>query len=207
METARPKTMSGSRTGRRAGRKAGRRAGRQLILRSTNRRSPIPTPRSREYYVGSAATLLFTAVLATSLPARQIEADLPAPTLENLAWLAGHWSGWEGPDQLEEHWLPPKAGIMVGVHRDVFQNGRFFFEYLRIEETADGIVYYASPAGRAATAFRLRTLDSASVLFENRNHDFPQRISYRLVGDTLYVHADGVANGRRVTREWVWTRQ
>lgn len=151
--------------------------------------------------------VLFAVALVTSLAARQVEADQPTPTVEDLGWLAGHWSGLDGATQMEEVWIPPKGGIMVGVHRDVFENGRFFFEYLRIEDTNDGIVYYASPVGREATAFPLKVLDGASVTFENLNHDFPQRISYRVVGDSLYVQAEGVSNDRRETRKWVWSRQ
>ena len=31
---------------------------------------------------------------------------------------------------MEEVWLEPLGGVMIGMHRDVFASGRFFFEHL-----------------------------------------------------------------------------
>lgn len=130
------------------------------------------------------------------------------PTLESLDWLAGHWSIEKGGTTMEEYWTPPAGGVMLGLHRDVFPNGRSFFEYLRIEKGPDGLVYRASPAGRPPTSFRLVELEGRRVVFENPDHDFPQRIIYEGRDDrTLHARIEGVQNGKDAATDWIWQRE
>ena len=45
------------------------------------------------------------------------------------------------------------------------------------------------------------------VVFENRQHDFPQRILYWLdPGGALHARIEGPQGGKTVSEEWVWTR-
>jgi len=130
-----------------------------------------------------------------------------AATLEQLAWLAGHWQGGTDGRVTEELWLPPAGGLMLGLNRDVGPDGTAFFEYLRIEQTAEGIYYVASPRGGKTTRFRLVTTGDGRALFENPDHDFPQRITYRLTGpDTLDVTISGETEGEAKAIGWTWTR-
>ena len=78
-------------------------------------------------------------LLAGSGVAGAEKADVAA-----LAWLAGSWLGTAGGVEMEELWLPPKGGAMVGLHRDVAGGRMVSFEFLRIESDADGLVYLAA---------------------------------------------------------------
>ena len=128
-------------------------------------------------------------------------------SLNSLSWLTGYWSGESGGTQMEEFWLPPDGRMMVGLHRDVFAEGNAFFEYLRIESTEEGVVYFASPKGRAATPFKLVEMSAQQVTFENKEHDFPQRIKYWLAApDILGARIEGMANGKLEAIEWQWRR-
>jgi len=69
--------------------------------------------------------------------------------------MTGHWAATVGDVHMEEAWIGPEGGVMLGVHRDVRVGGTAFFEYLRIEERADGLVYIASRMGRGTTEFAL----------------------------------------------------
>ena len=95
-----------------------------------------------------------------------------------LSWMAGSWAGEEGKVQMEEHWTVPKGGMLLGLHRDVASERTVSFEFLRIEKTSDGIVYFAQPKGAPPTPFRLVECKEKRVVFENPQHDFPQRILY-----------------------------
>jgi Domain of unknown function (DUF6265) len=97
--------------------------------------------------------------------------------------MAGTWTGVQEKVEMEEHWLPPKGNTMLGLHRDVASGKTVMFEFLRIEWTPEGITYWASPRGRAATPFRLKEARDKYVVFENPEHDFPQRIIYWLEKD------------------------
>ena len=127
--------------------------------------------------------------------------------LERLAWLAGSWSGVADGVEMEEYWTVPRAGVMLGLHRDSTAGRLILFEFLRIEETTEGIVYLASPRGRPGTPFKLAELGEKRVVFENPEHDFPQRIAYwRGEDGSLRARIEGLQDGRRVTQEWRWQR-
>src|SRR6476661_3877720 len=106
---------------------------------------------------------------------------------EPLSWMAGSWESASNGVETEESWLAPKSGLMLGVSRTTKPGAAAAFEFLRINDTMDGPVYYAQPGGKPATPFKLIKLEGQSVVFENAEHDFPQRIMYRREGDTLHA--------------------
>jgi hypothetical protein len=102
------------------------------------------------------------------------------PGVADLAFLAGSWVTDAGPMRIEEQWLCPGPDTMIGMGRtvSVAKGKTVFFEYLRIEARADGLVYVAQPKGGPATEFRLVRLEARAAVFENLAHDFPKRIVY-----------------------------
>ncbi len=140
-----------------------------------------------------SALLVICAVL---LPSGRAE-DSTSPTVEQLAWLSGSWEGRAGKAGLEEHWTPAAGGTLFGVSRTIVGGKTVAFEFLRIEERGDGIFYVAQPGGRPPTDFKLMKLEGQSVVFENLQHDFPQRIIYRLNADgALDARVEGERDGR-----------
>ncbi|HWI17352.1 MAG TPA: DUF6265 family protein [Vicinamibacterales bacterium] len=127
------------------------------------------------------------------------------PTLNDLSWLAGSWSGVSRGIEMEEHWTAPKGNSMIGVHRDVGKGRTLLFEFLRIEQQGDQIVYLSMPNGRSpATAFPLKEVSGTRVVFENPAHDFPQRIIYWMDGADLRARIEGTNNGKSASQEWQW---
>ena len=124
--------------------------------------------------------------------------------VKQLNWLSGYWTAENGGTRMEEIWLPESNGLLIGLHRDSFGSDKTFFEYLRIEQLNDTIVYKASPRGVEPTSFYLKSMDKHSVVFENLKHDFPQRIIYVLKGDTLHARIEGNVNNKLKFSEWQW---
>jgi hypothetical protein len=141
--------------------------------------------------------LLFTAGLA---------AEGTQPAIADLAWMAGSWTGESRGIQMEEHWTAPKGNSMVGIHRDIGKGRTLLFEFLRIEQQGDQIVYLSMPNGRSpATPFPLKELSGTRVVFENPAHDFPQRIIYWKDGNDLRARIEGTRNGKTAGEEWRWS--
>lgn len=152
-----------------------------------------------------ARTLLLTCLGV--LPAQASDTAPTPATLDDLAWMTGSWSATsEDGTVSEEHWTTPAGRLMVGMHRDVRKDGGAFFEFLRIEETAEGIHYVASPRGGPATAFRLTGSTPHRAVFENPDHDFPQRIVYRRDGDTLCAGIAAMDHEPDESHTWCWRR-
>lgn len=92
----------------------------------------------------------------------------------------------------------------------MFGEKTVFHEYLRIVPFRDGgLVYLAQPVGRfPPTPFRLILATPTELVFENPDHDFPQRIRYQLLneGRTLVATVDGQENGEHRAEETRLTR-
>lgn len=127
--------------------------------------------------------------------------------LRSLAWMAGTWTGTADGTDTEEVWIAPKGGTMLGLHRDVANGRTVSFEFLRIEGTPAGAVYWGSPGGNAATPFRQVSNADRRVVFENKDHDFPTRILYWLGQDgALHARIEGTQGGKAASEEWTWRR-
>jgi Domain of unknown function (DUF6265) len=149
--------------------------------------------------------ILLIGILGLSLIALN-QRSSAATQISELAWIAGHWSGVQDGVEMEESWLEPKGNSMLGLHRDVKSGRTISFEFLRIEAAGDTITYWASPRGKPATPFTLKELTGKKVVFENAQHDFPQRIIYWLEGDDLHAKIEGNLKGQPASEEWSWKR-
>jgi len=127
--------------------------------------------------------------------------------LADLGWMAGQWIGVQDGVETDEAWLEPRGNSMLGIHRDTKDGKTASFEFLRIASTAEGITFWASPQGKPATPFRLKEMKGKRVVFENPEHDFPQRIIYWLDGDdSLHARIEGTYKGQPASEEWTWKR-
>jgi len=148
------------------------------------------------------------ASLALAFAPRPSSAPIPdEPQLTSLSWLAGHWMSEQNGVKTEEVWLAPAGGFLLGMNRTAPASGKGSFEFLRIEQRKDEIVYVASPGGRGATDFPLADFGERFVQFENLEHDFPQRIRYELdAAGALHARVSGDIGGQEQAQEWTWKR-
>jgi len=134
----------------------------------------------------------------------------PPSELERLAWFEGHWQGASGEVAMEEQWTSVRGGALLGLHRDVKGERMVSFEFLRIQSTPEGTFYFASPGSRPPVAFKLVDVGEVGerrAVFENRQHDFPQRILYWLDAQgAMHARIEGLQGGQAVSQEWVWTK-
>jgi uncharacterized protein DUF6265 len=118
-------------------------------------------------------------------------------TVDDLAFVSGCWRLESNGRTIEEHWLAPAGGSLIGVGRTVSGGKTVEYEFLQIRETADGLTYIAKPSGQAEASFPLVSHSVDEVVFENPTHDFPQRIRYRRAGpDALHARIEGTMNGK-----------
>src|SRR5437867_3346555 len=110
-----------------------------------------------------------------------------AQEVEKLGWMAGTWVQKQALDTVQESWLGPQGGVMVAVNLTQDQKRGTSFEFLRIASKDGRPVYFASPQGRTPVEFPLTEMTENSVVFENKAHDFPQRIVYAREGNDVLV--------------------
>lgn len=130
-----------------------------------------------------------------------------ADTVDQLRWMAGSWASDSAGVRIEEHWTAPYGGLMVGMHRDVIGGRATGFEFFRIRGDSIGLVYLSQPGGRPPHPFRVKELTARSVVFEDPEHDFPQRLMYWLDDrGALHARIEGTMNGKLASENWRWKR-
>ena len=78
---------------------------------------------------------------------------------------------------------------------------------MRIANLDGTLTLLAQPGGAAAVPFKRTDGDKDWIRFENPQHDYPQRIEYRRVGEELHAEIGGPgANGAEEVIPYVYTR-
>ena len=131
-------------------------------------------------------------VLAASWMTSSQAADLALP-----AWLAGCWAQERGERGSIEMWMPPAGGAMLGMSRTIRDGKAAAHEFMQIRVASNALVFIALPSSqREATFTAVRNADR-EIVFENLEHDFPQRIIYRRTGaETLSARVEGMREGK-----------
>jgi Domain of unknown function (DUF6265) len=126
-----------------------------------------------------------------------------ASDIDKLAWMNGTWTQTKADSVVQESWLGPRGKLLMGVSLTSSGKGKASFEYMRIVETPDGLVFYANPNGGPAVAFALKESSDRRVVFENLANDFPHRVIYQLVANRkLHARIEGRVAGKSRSMDW-----
>jgi hypothetical protein len=144
------------------------------------------------YLFGAAAAA--AATLASAAGARPFD------------WMVGRWCTAETKgEQTCESWTAWSRGRMRGEGR-TFKAGKMIAgEATSISLRGDKSVYRASPGGAPPVTFVETRRGRDRVAFENRGHDYPQRIRYWREGRALLAEISR-ADGSRPMR-WRYVRR
>jgi hypothetical protein len=128
-------------------------------------------------------------------------------TVDRVGWLQGCWRSSQGQSIVEEQWMAPGGGSMIGMSRTVRGRQTTAYEFVLITEQEGRLAYRAHPSGQAPATFLSTEATEARVVFEDPQHDFPQRVGYRREGTDL-VHAwiEGTSSGRTRRVEFPYRR-
>ncbi|QGZ93279.1 DUF6265 family protein [Terricaulis silvestris] len=118
-------------------------------------------------------------------------------------WISGYWLSCVDGRETAESWIGAGTGTLLGAN-----SSGGGFEFLRIAANEDGgLSYYSMPNGASPpTAFAMTSYADQRVVFENPQHDFPQRIVYERDGDVMVARIEGPMDGRTESMEWRFQR-
>ncbi|MES2018341.1 MAG: DUF6265 family protein [Pseudomonadota bacterium] len=136
------------------------------------------------------------AVTALSLAAGTACAADP---VAKLGWMQGCWNATDDAESGSgEQWMSAAGGTVIGTSRTIKDGKTVAWEFLQIREVEPGVLaYIAQPSGRPATTFKLLRQSDTEFVFENLEHDFPQRIIYRREGERLlHARIEGMSKGK-----------
>ena len=169
------------------------------------------SPILRRMLFGCAAALALAAALTATRatpggnpPKGETLSPIDA-TLEQVAWLAGSWSGPGLGGTTEEHWTKPAGGSMLGMFRLV--NGKDktqVSELLMIEQEGSHLVYrfrHFGPGHKPweeldkPLVFDLVKVGPSEAIFDSSVQTDPKRLTYRRNGDKMTIQVQGEKEG------------
>lgn len=158
-----------------------------------------------KFRISPAVLPLFFAVFSTLLPAF---APISSSPVRNLHWLIGTWKGGSEGNEYLESWAWQKGGALVGRAELKNSSGEVLVsEILKIETFGDHTIYLASVNRRRPVLFTLVESKQEQWVFENKEHDFPQRIVYKRESrNRLLARVEGVSDGKEIREEFRLTR-
>jgi len=129
-------------------------------------------------------------------------------TLGALAWIEGEWKCRGNGGTMFEKWELTDKKRMVGNSYSLRRGDTVFSETIRIEESTDGIFYIVKvDHNEHEVAFKFVDNTPKGVVFENWEHDFPNRIVYaHTKGDMLLARIEGVRDGQPDTVRFFMNR-
>jgi Domain of unknown function (DUF6265) len=139
----------------------------------------------------------------------------PQPTIDRVAWLHGCWQTTPpAPSErtrvegavVEEQWMAPRGGTMIGMGRTVRGGKTTEYELVVLREQDGRLAYEAHPSGQPSAVFLSREITDTSVVFENAEHDFPQRVGYRRSESGLAAWIEGTVKGQMRHIDFTYAR-
>ena len=127
-----------------------------------------------------------------------VNAETPKTTIDDLAWLSGCWESNRNGREINEQWMKPAGQTMLGMARTVAKGKTVEYEFVQIRQDNEGALFYvAKPSAQGEASFKLVKYQNREATFENLEHDFPQRVIYRLEPDgSLFARIEGTSKGK-----------
>ena len=147
---------------------------------------------------------LAIALIALALAAPAVAA--PSDDVAELAWMAGSWVQTKGGVTSRETWLAPLGGVMAGAGQTNAPGKRPFVEFMKISVDPAGATFTATLPGQPPTPFVLIPGKPGEMVFENKAHDFPQRVIFRRCGPDYCPRIEGTIGGKFEFEEWRYVR-
>lgn len=164
--------------------------------------------------IRTLSRLVLPAVLCTALAASSFAQEpaigtAPAAkaTIQQVAFIAGQWTGTLGDRHIEQHWMTPVGTSMVAAYRNVQGTDPKLYELLVIEQEGDGLVlrikhFNPGPglAGRQpqgeSVNHRLVKVDGQTAVFEGTGEN-PTRVTFTRKGpDALDIVVARARDGK-----------
>jgi hypothetical protein len=114
---------------------------------------------------------------------------------EKLFWLADKWVYSESEITIYEYWEIVNENTISGMSYTDKNSEVIYSEKLKIENTADGIIYEAlAEHNTSPVKYKLTSINDSKAVFENPENDFPQKIIYEYIEGNLHAAIEGPSN-------------
>ncbi len=155
-----------------------------------------------------AGLVALTAIAVAAPACASAQQGLPpeGSGLSAVAFMVGCWRQ-PSDNGLRERYAPPASNMMTGLSQ-FWRGGRIVdWEFHRVDAGHEGPVLTPHPRGVASVSFAPAVMEEGRIVWENLDHDFPQRIIYhRVAPDSLVARIEGGTGEAARFLEWRMVR-
>jgi len=119
----------------------------------------------------------------------------------------GKWKMNSDNIEYYEEWKIADEHELTGVGFSIEEGDTVLSEELYLKKFAEQWAYVAIPVNQTITLFALTEYSESKFIFENKEHDYPQRIIYEFTADgKLNAATEGIIDGELMRREFNFIR-
>ena len=126
--------------------------------------------------------------------------------LEKSEWLLGTWQSKTSNGILYETWQKGDVNNFYAKSYYLNNSDTILFETIQLKESAEKLIYIVSAPKEKKelpVSFTSTEVTSKGFIFENKLHDFPQIISYKLLSsDSLIAEISGKYKGENLKEQF-----
>ncbi len=130
--------------------------------------------------------------------------------IKQMEWVIGKWENISRDRNLYEIWTKTNDTIYSGRSFMIANNDTIFSERISLELKNNELFYIPAVSAQnngQPIPFKFTSSENTEIIFENREHDFPQRIIYKNPKpDSLYARVEGNDNGKFRKEEFFMKR-
>jgi hypothetical protein len=137
--------------------------------------------------------------------------DKTHPLLKEMNWLIGAWKNVSADGEFYEIWNSYHDSAYTGIGFMLVKGDTLFSEIISLEARNGELYYIPTVSGQnngIPVLFKLTSHANGEYVFENEEHDFPQRIIYNNPNpDSLYARVEGTQDGEFRKEEFAMSRE
>lgn len=131
--------------------------------------------------------------------------------LNRAQWLIGSWKGVIGEGVSVENWYKQDDSTYVGAGLFIKGNVNLSEESVKLYQRGKDLYYEPTVKGQnngKPITFKMVSISAKKMIFENPQHDFPQKITYvQMAEDSMVATISGIDKGMMRAENFPMTRK
>ena len=121
-------------------------------------------------------------------------------------WILGTWENKSADGVLSETWTKTNDSTFQGQSYFIKEKDTIHFETIVLQQKDEALTYKATVKGQnedKPVSFSLTETTENQLVFENKKHDYPQKISYQKdTKNNLVTIISGITDGKTTTEKY-----
>lgn len=156
-------------------------------------------------------TYLAILTLALAFSACKKEETVTKDKIKMAEWLIGSWENETDQGILSESWEKTNDSLFHGQSYFIKKKDTLHSESVELSQNGEELIYSPTVKGQnndLPVAFKLTSATAKQLIFENPAHDFPQKITYRMItADSLVAEISGNQQGKPASESYPMKRK